>query len=291
MICIECCHPTDSLYTVYSNHHIQLTDCKNCHNVVDRYVEIDNVLLFIDLLLLKHDAYRHLVYNSLEETLLKYDQWKPITSLSVLTTNVRNWILKFDQLNRLWILLLTFEIYLMWVTEEQKKPWSRSLLTGKVLLCEVQYQYLYFALYCLIDISIFHYLTQFCIISWIKWGQNINFAKHIISYTILISYCAKIFPILMLIWPYDTILSMSIIKWIANIYIVEALRIVTRLPYWKILGILLFVSLCRFVLATPILIFLTCLATNDFDYFTTYLYSEVVMELYWLNSLKKYFFL
>lgn len=66
MICITCMRPVDSLYTVYSNDHIQLTDCPYCQETVDKYVEIDNVLLFIDLLLLKAGAYRHLVFNALE---------------------------------------------------------------------------------------------------------------------------------------------------------------------------------------------------------------------------------
>ncbi|CCD25993.2 sterol homeostasis protein ARV1 NDAI_0G02180 [Naumovozyma dairenensis CBS 421] len=289
MICIECGAAVDSLYTVYSNKHIQLTECSQCHNIVDKYVEFDNVLMFIDLLLLKPGAYRHLVFNSLEERLSKYKESKPLqgplrSRLLILRNNIRNWLLKFDDLNRLWLLLLTFEIYLTWFTEDETPPHKRSLLMSRILTENALIQYAYFTLYCLIDISMFHYLIQYFIISWCKWGTNVKNAKHVISYTILLSYGAKIFPILMLIWPYDTILSMSIIKWVANFYIVESLRIVTNLSYFTILRIFTFVSFARYTCTKPILILFV--SKCNIHLMKTYLKSEIDVELLRLESLK-----
>lgn len=98
--------PVDSLYTVYSNDHIQLTDCPYCQETVDKYVEIDNVLLFIDLLLLKAGAYRHLVFNALELHLSKYPKRKALNDCQCLRDytqallfNVKNWFCKYDRLN------------------------------------------------------------------------------------------------------------------------------------------------------------------------------------------------
>ena len=262
MICVTCMSPAESLFTRYSEDHIQLTDCNVCHNTVDRYVEIDNVVLFIDLLLLKPGAYRHLVFNSLEETLSKYDDWKPLhlsqlhkhprDTLRRLRDNLRNWMFKYDMINRMWILLLTFEVYLRCISEETKysrlineygDPYSTSL--GMIHKWGSLYQSIYYFFYSTLDILIFHNLTQYIFMNRYRWQPGNKYASSIISYTILLSYGAKIFPILMLIWPYDTLLTMDIIKQVANLYIIEALRIVTGMSYFTILRVFLFVAVIR----------------------------------------------
>lgn len=308
MLCIECTSPVKSLYTVYSNKHIQLTDCSNCHNVVDRYVEIDNVILFIDLLLLKPGAYRHLVYNSLEKTLSKHTRWQTSTGsrMDIMRShfqNIRNWFLKFDRLNRVWVLLIAFEVYLTWVTEERKYSLyydrNRNALGDNVIISNLimnevfewdpLHQYLYFAVFCIIDISLFHSLTRYCIINWFHWGKDVKYAKDVLSYAILLSYGAKIFPILMLIWPYDTVFSMNIIKWVANLYIIESLRVVTRLSYTSILKVFCFVSLVRWISVKPIM--LIFIAKGDLHQIIAYFRSEFQFALQKSMITENYFLL
>lgn len=264
MICIECAQPAECLFTVYSNGHIQLTDCSHCKKVVDRYVEFDNVLLFIDLLLLKQGAYRHLVYNSLDHNLSQYVESKPTRNGSLLWLRTRfhamkNWLVKFDKLNRVWLLLIAFEIYLTWVIEERSftagfqlneygEVIDNSLIRSKVFSWDPLNQYAYFTIYCVFDIWIVHNLTRFFIINWLQWGQRMRNAKDVLSYAILLSYGAKIFPILMLIWPYDTVFSMNIIKCVANLYIIESLKAITNLPYSWILQVSVMVWILRWIL-------------------------------------------
>lgn len=312
MICITCMRPVDSLYTVYSNDHIQLTDCPYCQETVDRYVEIDNVLLFIDLLLLKAGAYRHLVFNALELHLSKYPKRKALNDCQCLRDytqallfNVKNWFCKYDRLNRLWLLLLSFEIYLTWVTEESKYiyylnrnnndgklimlskklpesfKWDsaimRNTITSKVFTWSPPIQYLYFASYCILDVSLFHTFTQYFILKKLHWKHYSVSSKDVISYTILLSYGAKIFPILMLIWPYDTLISMSIIKWVANLYIIESLKIVTNLSYWNIIKIFISVSLLRYFMVKPILI--VFVAKFNFSVIKNLIHQEFILLL------------
>lgn len=289
MICIECLGPVKSLYTVYSNKHIQLTDCPTCKNVVDKYVEIDNVILFIDLLLLKPGAYRHLVYNSLEDTLSKYTERRSVegsfaNKARSVAFNIKSWHMRFDKLNRIWILLTAFEIYLTWATEERKYSlycerngnstgtYTEDLIMAKLLSWNALQQYLYFAIYCILDISLFHSITSYCIINWFHWGKNVRYAKDVLSYAILLSYGAKIFPILMLIWPYDTVFSMNVIKWVANLYIIESLRIVTRLSYSSLLKLFLFVSLVRWSVVKPVMVLL--IAKGDYQQIKAFCLSE-----------------
>lgn len=301
MICTHCCHPVKSLYVAYSNNHIKLTDCPSCQNVVDSYVEYDNVLLFIDLLLLKPEAYRHLVFNSLESQLSKYPKWKVnekgagfLGRLKLFVSNLRNWLLKFDRLNRIWILTIAFEVYLVWASEERKYQTyyshysvNTNLLMNDVLQKDALSQYTYFAIYSIIDISLLHNVTQYLLIHWLDWGTSNDYAKDVISYTILLSYGAKIFPILMLIWPYDTLLSTSIIQWVANLYIIEALKIVTNRGYFQILQVFVLVSLVRFVCVKPLLSLIV--SNGDLSLAYEYLRGECKMSIHKIIANKHFF--
>ncbi|KAK3400143.1 hypothetical protein B0T20DRAFT_350157 [Sordaria brevicollis] len=69
-ICIECRHPVKTLWREgagdkSTGHNIRLTVCKNCGRFCDKYVEHDFVVLFIDLVLIKPQVYRHLLHNTL----------------------------------------------------------------------------------------------------------------------------------------------------------------------------------------------------------------------------------
>lgn len=303
MICINCTHPAESLYVIYSHNHIQLTDCSHCGSEVDKYVEIDNVILFIDLLLLKPGAYRHLVYNSLESQLLSESSIKKSSNTTInnsyyyyLTKIVKkfmDWENKFDTLIRLWILLFIFDIYLKWIFEEENlKRGKSSIILFNTFYSNLSstkytfvYPYLYFALYSLLDLGISHFLVQWFICSLIGWGHNIIYSKYIISYTILLSYGAKIFPILMIIWPYDTLLSMNIIKYIANLYLIESLKIVTNLSYLIVISIFIISSLIKFVVIKSLLFILLTRNSNNHNYMThlvTYLIHEFKSTLHYI---------
>lgn len=71
-ICIECRNPVAQLYTTYSKADdrslgkgVRLTQCPRCKRFADKYVEHDFVVLFIDLVLIKPQVYRHLLFNRL----------------------------------------------------------------------------------------------------------------------------------------------------------------------------------------------------------------------------------
>jgi Arv1-like family len=75
--CVECSHPVASLYTIYSKDNVRLTQCvapphhppltaqDKCKKFADKYIEHDFVVLFIDIILIKPQVYRHLLYNRL----------------------------------------------------------------------------------------------------------------------------------------------------------------------------------------------------------------------------------
>ncbi|KAF6136250.1 hypothetical protein GIB67_001659 [Kingdonia uniflora] len=63
MICVQCGHQIDSLFVQYSPGNIRLIKCDKCKAIADDYIECEFMILFIDLILHKHKAYRHLLYN------------------------------------------------------------------------------------------------------------------------------------------------------------------------------------------------------------------------------------
>ncbi|KAM0519260.1 hypothetical protein ACHAPS_007424 [Verticillium nonalfalfae] len=90
-ICIECRHPVPTLWTQYSGagdkssgHNIRLTVCKNCGRFCDKYVEHDFVVLFIDLVLIKPQVYRHLLHNTLMKEDDSFDERsRPLRALYI----------------------------------------------------------------------------------------------------------------------------------------------------------------------------------------------------------------
>ncbi|KAH7341747.1 Arv1-like family-domain-containing protein [Rhizoctonia solani] len=63
-ICTQCTCPVPYLYTVYrSMNNLRLEQCPNCLGFADPYVEHDALTLLLDLILLKREVYRHLLFN------------------------------------------------------------------------------------------------------------------------------------------------------------------------------------------------------------------------------------
>ncbi|KAF8053329.1 hypothetical protein N665_1430s0006 [Sinapis alba] len=61
--CVECGHKVKSLLIQYSPGNFRLMKCENCNEVADEYIECELMIIFIDLILHKTKAYRHLLYN------------------------------------------------------------------------------------------------------------------------------------------------------------------------------------------------------------------------------------
>ncbi|KAF4712448.1 sterol homeostasis protein, partial [Perkinsus olseni] len=63
MICVECGQVVKSLFREYSRGNIRLTHCPNCGAIADKYIELEIQLVFVDLILHRSQAYRHILFN------------------------------------------------------------------------------------------------------------------------------------------------------------------------------------------------------------------------------------
>lgn len=204
MICIECTHPVSSLYTQYSKTNIRSTACPNCNKFADKYIEQDNVMVAIDLSLLRPQAFRHLVFNVLSDT----DQYDSLHS----------------QTKRAWILLTLFDVYLTWARAEKSNLSDSSYQV--ILQLPIIFQYLTFLLYCIIDSAVLHITIRYLAQKWLKWTR-----PNALSTAILISTPSKLFPILMLVWSYDIPIAAKLVGWAVNFTMIEVLTIILKCSY------------------------------------------------------------
>nr|NP_001137995.1 ACAT-related protein required for viability 1, isoform C [Drosophila melanogaster]ACL83350.1 ACAT-related protein required for viability 1, isoform C [Drosophila melanogaster] len=61
-VCVNCGHRVKELFKKYSNT-MKTTQCDNCHQITDKYIEFEEFIILIDALLLDSCAFRHIIYN------------------------------------------------------------------------------------------------------------------------------------------------------------------------------------------------------------------------------------
>ncbi|CUM63198.1 uncharacterized protein PRCAT00000767001 [Priceomyces carsonii] len=239
MRCVECMKPDiECLFSKYKSQYIKLTICSRCQKVCDKYIEYDNVILFIDILLLKPQAYRHLAYNLTELEMIKAGEVNETGN-----HRYKEFFYTYLKMIRIIVMETLFEVYLTWANEEKKKSNGEiSLLTEMVLNQDIYLQYVFFIWKLVIEQLILMPLILVFLRKIFKWGnienkylpkdRQFGYYNSVLMVTVLVSGSIKLFPILMLIWPYDrTSVPTSIIDVISYINVIEAIKAVTEYPY------------------------------------------------------------
>lgn len=212
-ICITCSTPVKNLYTTYSKADdralgkgVRLTQCPNCKRFADKYVEHDFVVLFIDLVLIKPQVYRHLLFNRLGRADDKLDP-------SIL---------------RLGTLLVLFDVYITWARIEksntsvlpQSSPHDGLGTTWLLAETPIITQYLFFLTLNIMATVAQHAIIRFLARLFLTRTKEDRFtavpdgssdekqtitpgqaSPSAISTALLVSSCTKLFPILLVIWP------------------------------------------------------------------------------------------
>ncbi|KAI5366123.1 putative Arv1 protein [Septoria linicola] len=264
-ICIECRYPVSNLYTTYSKADdkalgkgVRLTQCPRCKRFADKYVEHDFVVLFIDLVLIKPQVYRHLLFNRLGREDERFN----------------------SSIIRLGILLLLFDVYLTWARIEKATSDSPSLplspppplppfpsgssnsnssaLNGTIegtsahspLAAQpILVQYIFFLVLCTLEQASFHLPIRALLSVRLPrpLSSLIPYYPHpaLISTALLVSSFTKLFPLLLLVWNYDLPSSASAVSWAVIINNVAALEILLDCGYVRAAGLAAVGAVCR----------------------------------------------
>ncbi|KAF2207670.1 hypothetical protein CERZMDRAFT_50677 [Cercospora zeae-maydis SCOH1-5] len=263
-ICIECRYPVSTLYTTYSKADdkalgkgVRLTQCPRCKRFADKYVEHDFVVLFIDLVLIKPQVYRHLLFNRLGRDDGRFD----------------------PSIIRLGILLLLFDVYLTWARIEKATDSSSSSLspppplphfpsdtandsvsTGNstshshgasspLAAQPILVQYIFFLVLCTLESASFHLPIRALLSTRLPQPLSslIPHYPHpaLISTALLVSSFTKLFPLMLLVWNYDLPSSASAVSWAVIINNVAALEILLDCGYVRAACLAAVGAVCR----------------------------------------------
>ncbi|GAO50704.1 Arv1-like protein [Saitoella complicata NRRL Y-17804] len=203
--CISCSFPVDSLFIEYSKGNLTLTQCPRCREFADKYVEHDYVVLFIDIILIKPQVYRHLLFNRFGSASDSIDR----------------------SIVRLGILLVLFDVYLTWGRLEKQTTAAPLPFTSETLLQRhVVPQYLRFLLLCLVETVAFHLTIRGLARYMLGWTR-----PNMLSTALFISSSMKLLPILMVIWSYDVLAAARAVGWAVVVNNIEALTILLECGY------------------------------------------------------------
>ncbi|KAG4302113.1 hypothetical protein PCANB_001655 [Pneumocystis canis] len=192
-LCVECAHPVESLYTEYSKNNFRLTQCPLCKGFADKYVEFDYVILAIDVMLIKPQVYRHLLFNQ----------------LGTQDDCFNSYVIRF------WLLLILFDVYLIWLRIKRQSGQDLQLSTSSQTILPDIIQCLYLLLLCLLETIFFHWIPRILARQW----------PNALSTAIFVSSSARLLPVLMVIWSYDTPIANQIIEWVVLYSNFEAIKI------------------------------------------------------------------
>ncbi|OBA20619.1 hypothetical protein METBIDRAFT_44285 [Metschnikowia bicuspidata var. bicuspidata NRRL YB-4993] len=253
MICVECTNPEITcLHSEYKSKYVQLTVCPRCGNFADRYIEFDNVILFLDLVLLRPQAYRHVAFNVVEQTLFAGAQPPGVFR-------------RYRKLARFFLLSVLFEVYLKWAYEEKSTP--HTLLKARVLAWLPVWQYSFFVCQQMAEKTVFFSLVL-VLFMWASGSAEVvnsnlqppfrrAYYLCVLILTLLMSLAVKCLPILMLIWPYDNATVASMAVDVLSVFnTIEALHINTRCSYAT--------TICIIAVSMLVLMVAKQLATSHF---------------------------
>ncbi|KFA61579.1 hypothetical protein S40285_04012 [Stachybotrys chlorohalonatus IBT 40285] len=246
-ICIECRHPVKTLWTQYSGagdkssgHNIRLTVCRKCGRFCDKYVEHDFVVIFIDLVLIKPQVYRHLLHNTLMRDGDRFD----------------------PSIIRLGVLLLLFDVYLTWARIEKQTmpditPGESNL--GRLAQQPIVVQYMFFLILSTLSTMAFHLSIRFLTSSPLSPLSLLNILQRCprpnsVSTALLVSSSTKLFPILMVVWEYDVPAAARSLGWAVVANNVEALRILLDCKYYTACLLALVGAAARWAVGRAVLV-------------------------------------
>lgn len=219
MICVECASPVERLYTYYSKDNIRATTCVHCGAFADKYIECDDTIVVLDLLLLRTTALRHAVFNT-------HNDHPDLLGL-------------YPQDRRLVILVTLFDVYLQWAQVEKSTDPQTMQFTASHSAFAL---YSFFLVSCFLDTFVVHLSVRLLARRLLGWKN-----PAIISKAVLIGSASKLLPILTFIWYYDMPLVAVTVNYAVGFCMVEVLAVILRCGYIYAIILTLAANMSRYL--------------------------------------------
>ncbi|CAK9319250.1 unnamed protein product [Citrullus colocynthis] len=205
--CVQCGFRMNQLFVLYSPGNMHLMKCDNCKSVADEYIEFEVMIVLIDLILHKRQAYRHLLYNLLDRNRLSR----------------QDLMWKFG----LGFLLLDAYRYMLLILSEKKSSMSFSSTIG---IC--QKALMNVSLGNVMFLCVLHILSRVFLRS--------STGVHCYGYTefffaIIISSYFKIFLVCMMIWEFPSTVIFIIDLFVLSSNVV-AIKVITESTVSRCIG-------------------------------------------------------
>lgn len=79
-ICINCTKPVNLIVKIPSNKSIK---CERCGEIVDKYIEFESCMVFLDCVLLSEKVFRHIIYNCNFKVFINFLSYCNLLRLSI----------------------------------------------------------------------------------------------------------------------------------------------------------------------------------------------------------------
>ncbi|ELU15651.1 hypothetical protein CAPTEDRAFT_92876 [Capitella teleta] len=170
MQCIECASPATQLFREFPGGVIQIAHCSFCNQIIDKYVECDAVLILLDALLQKAQAYRHLLFNSAD---VRRTVWK------------------------LLLILLICDAYI-----KRDNLWPREEATSTSAIFDAALEWQFYSAFVLCVIEEFMFVLCVLLLTYITFyfTTQVKTPAMLIINALIVSSSGKLLAILAMVW-------------------------------------------------------------------------------------------
>uniref|UniRef100_A0A6A7G8X0 Protein ARV n=1 Tax=Hirondellea gigas TaxID=1518452 RepID=A0A6A7G8X0_9CRUS len=184
MICVECGSAVNHVYRDYGKGNVRLTRCQICHEYADKYIEYEFMLVLLDLILHRHQVYRHLLFNRIDY----HESGVDVTLLKLIPA------------------FICFDAYLKWfrLAKYYDESFDSASLATVSSFSSKPYDYHFTLLGCAALEFLLFVLGILMIARLTQRKVDTHFVKYnYLVMAILISTFGRLLIVLMMIWDYD----------------------------------------------------------------------------------------
>ncbi|GFT42005.1 protein ARV1 [Nephila pilipes] len=208
-ICVHCGATNQSLYKQFSSDIIKLTKCENCDNLVDEYVETEYSIIVIDMLLLRKEALRHVLFNS--------------------------------NLKVAWKLIVLYILCDAYEKMASQKHFGKKTLKSDVFINELELNFYFMCIKSFLEYFIFATLVVVILYhSQVKSAQR--FSSQNFFHSIVLASYGKLFMLPVLVWSKDDEYCEILIILFIFLSQIQVIRVTTKLSGLVIAIILIVIS-------------------------------------------------